>query len=60
MIASARKLEAIQPQIMLVGAVCYAMLGAHVEFSGRDRRRIKREVNKAARKAKRKLHAFKR
>lgn len=27
-----------------------AMMRAHIEFEGRDRRRIKREVNKAVRK----------
>ena len=43
----------IRPNYMLCGTVQYAMLNAHIDFQNRDRRRIKREVNKAAKKARR-------
>jgi hypothetical protein len=40
-----------RPQFILCGPVFHAAALAHVRFDGRDRRRIKREVNKAMRKA---------
>lgn len=39
------------PQYILAGATQSAMITAMVEFKGRNWRRIKREVNKAVRKA---------
>jgi len=42
-----------RPDLILAGAEQYAMLQAYVDFQGRDRRRIKREVNKAAKQARR-------
>jgi hypothetical protein len=36
---------------IICGGPQAAAIRAHVEFQGRDRRRIKREVNKAMRKA---------
>lgn len=42
-----------KPEVILCGPAQYAMIQAYVEFQGRDRRRIKREVNKAARNARR-------
>lgn len=54
--AEARRiLEPARQKLMLVGTIPAAMIAAHVKFYGRDRRRIKREVNKAARNAKLKL-----
>lgn len=38
-------------RVVFCGPVQYAMLKAHIDNQHRDRRRIKREVNKAARKA---------
>lgn len=38
--------------LILCGAVQFAMFNAHIDNATRDRRRIKREVNKAARRAK--------
>jgi hypothetical protein len=52
-----RQLDAVTPKYMMVGAINYAMLNAHVQFADRDRRRIKREVNKAARKARAAMRA---
>lgn len=40
-----------RPSHIEAGPVQYAMIGAHIDFQGRDRRRIKREVNKAAKRA---------
>ena len=37
--------------LIIVGPVTHAMIRAQIKFKGRNRRRIKREVNKAARKA---------
>lgn len=39
------------PSHIIVGAVQYAGLKAHIDWQGRDRRRIKREVRKAMDKA---------
>lgn len=44
-------IDAARPAYIMAGRVTYAMIEAHVKFQGRDRRRIKREVNKAVRKA---------
>lgn len=38
-------------EVMYMGREAYAAVQVMVEFRGRDRRRIKREVNKAMRKA---------
>lgn len=38
---------------MIVGPINYAMFQACLKFDGRDRRRIKREMNKASRRARR-------
>lgn len=38
-------------EYIVVGPIVYATLMAYVEFAGRDRRRIKREVNKAIKRA---------
>lgn len=40
-----------EPQVIMCAPVPYAMLQAHWQFEGRNWRRIKREVNKAAKKA---------
>lgn len=40
-----------RPDYILCGVKQAAAIRAHVDFQGRDRRRIKREVNKAMRKA---------
>lgn len=40
-----------KPVVMLMSAGNYAMLEATIKFSGRDRRRVKREQNKAFKKA---------
>jgi hypothetical protein len=47
--------EAMKPHFMVIGRVQAAIIQAHVKFAGRDRRRIKREVNKAVRRARRGL-----
>ncbi len=47
-----KRLAELAPKYMVVGRINYAMLEAHVLFAGRDRRRVKREVNKAIRRAK--------
>lgn len=39
------------PLVMLCGAQNYAMFLAMLEFEGRNWRRLKREMNKAARRA---------
>jgi hypothetical protein len=39
------------PAVMIIGNVQHAIIQAHLAFRGRDRRRIKREVNKAIRRA---------
>lgn len=38
-----------RPAFILVSATTKALVSVHVEFAGRDRRRIKREINKALR-----------
>lgn len=43
--------------LIMAGTVQYAMIRAHIDNQGRDRRRIKREVNKAAKKARRAMVA---
>lgn len=43
--------QASKPDYILCGVQQAAAIRAHVDFQGRDRRRIKREVNKAMRKA---------
>lgn len=43
------------PSVVLCGVRQAAAIQAHVDFQGRDRRRIKREVNKAMRRARREL-----
>lgn len=40
-------------KVILCGKVQYAMLCAQIDFQKRNWRRLKREVNKAARKARR-------
>jgi hypothetical protein len=42
----------IPPGYMAVGPVMFAMMQAAAKFKGRDRRRLKREINKAEKKAK--------
>lgn len=39
------------PDVIQCGGPQAAAIRAHIDFQGRDRRRIKREVNKAMRKA---------
>src|SRR5947208_2074148 len=39
-----------EPHYMIVSPAFAAMLDAYAQFDGRDRRRIKREVNKAVRR----------
>lgn len=55
MAAAWKRLAAAAPQYIIAGAIQHAMLGAHLKFHGRDRRRIKREVRKAARNARARL-----
>lgn len=43
-------------QVIMCGPVQYAMLKAHIDNQHRNWRRVKREVNKAAKAARRKLH----
>ena len=52
-------LPEVPPSYMAMGAINYAMLSAHIAHQHRDRRRIKREVNKAARVARIKLRGGK-
>lgn len=42
------------PSVLACSPATYAAIRATIDFQGRDRRRIKREVNKAMRKARRK------
>jgi len=44
-----------RPDLLLVGPVNYAEMTAFLKFQGRDRRRVKREMNKAVRLARRGL-----
>lgn len=45
----------LRPDLIVAGPVTYASMTAFLKFQGRDRRRVKREMNKAERAARRKF-----